>query len=189
MVTDYYHSCYLLIFYTASVKPASMKKILCLIIGFSLVALAVMPAQAFMMKSLSITLDQSGNADMDLHYDLSFFEQSAVFFKIADPAGELQSAFNSGSAEPVTVTGATSSSAQVHVPSFADMTIVNGKTTMTTPSVSFERAEQVLNNYWFASFVTPDFSPGLTTITFPDGYKELFNDRLTIPSVTHRISS
>jgi hypothetical protein len=47
----------------------------------------------------------------------------------------------------------------------------------------------VLNNYWFASFVTPDFSPGLTTITFPDGYKELFNDRLTIPSVTHRISS
>jgi hypothetical protein len=166
-----------------------MKKILCLIIGFSLVALAVMPAQAFTMKSLSITLDPGGNADMDLQYELSFFEQSAVFFKIADPTGELQSAFNSGSAEPVTVTGATSSSAQIHVPSFADVTTTGGKTTMTTRAVSFERAQQVLNNYWFASLVTPDFSPALTTITFPDGHKELFDDRLTIPSVTHRISS
>jgi hypothetical protein len=111
-----------------------------------------------------------------------------VFFKIADPAAELQSAFNSGSADPVTVTGATSSSAQIHVPSFADVTTANGKTTMITPAVSFERAQQVLNNYWFASLVTPDFSPTLTTITFPDGHKELFDDRLTIPSVTRRIS-
>jgi len=166
-----------------------MKKILCLIIGFSLVVLAVMPVQAFTMKSLSITLDQSGNADMDLQYDLSFFEQSAVFFKIANPAGELQSAFNTGSAEPVTVTGATSSSAQIHAPSFADVTTANGKTTMTTPPVNFERAQQVLNNYWFAPLVDPDFSPALTTITFPDGHKELFDDRLTIPSVTRRIAS
>lgn len=166
-----------------------MKKILCLIIGFCLVALAVMPVQAFTMKSLSITLDQSGNADMDLQYDLSFFEQSAVFFKIADPAGELQSAFNSGSAEPVTVTGATSSSAQIHVPLFADVITTGGVTTMTTRAVSFERAQQVLNNYWFASLVTPDFSPALTTITFPDGHKELFDDRLTIPSVTRRLST
>jgi hypothetical protein len=166
-----------------------MKTILCLIIGFCLVALAVMPAQAFTMKSLSISLDPGGNADMDLQYELSFFEQSAVFFKIADPAGELQSAFNSGSAEPVTVTGATSSSAQIHVPSFADVITTGKETTMTTPAVSFERAQQVLNNYWFAPLVTPDFSPALTTITFPDGHKELFDDRLTIPSVTHRVSS
>jgi hypothetical protein len=166
-----------------------MKKILCLMIGFSLIMLVVMPAQAFTMKSLTITLDPSGNADMDLRYDLSFFEQSAVFFKIADPAAELQSAFNSGSAEPVTVTGATSSSAQIHVPSFADVTTTDGKTTMTTPAVSFERAQQVLNNYWFASLISPDFSPALTTITFPDGHKELFEDRVTIPSVTRRIST
>jgi hypothetical protein len=166
-----------------------MKNIRCLVIGFCLVALAVMPAQAFTMKSLSITLDQSGNADMDLRYDLSFFEQSAVFFKIADPAMELQSAFNSGSAEPVTVTGATSSSAQIHVPLFAGVTVVNGRNTMTTPEVSFEHAQQVLDTYWFAPLVTPDFSPALTTITFPDGHQELFDDRLTIPSVTHRMPS
>lgn len=154
-----------------------------------LVALAVMPVQAFTITSLSIQVGQNGDARIDVKYDLSLLEQSAVFLRIADPARELQSAFNAGSSMPTTVTSATSSSAQVLVPSFATVTTTGNKTIITTPSLSFERAERVLQNYWFAPLVSADLSPSITTITFPDGYKEQFYDRISIPSVSHQISS
>lgn len=151
-------------------------------------ALAVMPVQAFTMKSLAITVDQSGAAQIDMQYDLNFIEQTAVFFRIADPAQELQSAFNSASSKPVTVTSATSSSSQILVPSYASIAEKDGSTVMTTPSVSFERAEAVLKNYWFAPLVSPDFSPAVTTVTFPDGYQELFYNQISIPAVTHQVA-
>ena len=165
-----------------------MKKILILATCLCLMALMVMPAQAFTMNSLSINLDQAGDAQIDVTYELTLIEQSAVFLRLADPASELQSAFNSGSSEPTTVTSASSSSAQVIVPSFARVTTTGGKTVMTTPTVSFERAENVLKNYWFAPLVTADFSPSVTTITFPDGHKEYYYDQISIPTVTHQIS-
>ena len=77
-----------------------MRKFILLATGICLMALAVMPAQEFTMNSLSITLDNAGNAQIDVTYSLTFPEQSAVFFRLADPAKELQSAFNSGSSEP-----------------------------------------------------------------------------------------
>jgi hypothetical protein len=165
-----------------------MKKMVILISSLLLLALAVMPAQAFTLKSVTIHLEQNGDAQIGMEYDLSFFEQSAVFLHIADPAGELQSAFESGSTNTVSVTKATSSSAQIDVPSFASVTTTDGKTIMTSPAVSFERAQDVLSSYWFAPLVSPDFSPGVTTITFPDGHREYYYDQIHVPSVTHRIS-
>jgi len=164
-----------------------MKKFILLATGICLMALAVMPVQAFTMNSLSINLDNAGNAQIDVNYALTFPEQSAVFFRLADPAKELQSAFNSGTSEPVTVTSATSSSAHIVVPSFASVSDAGGKTVMTTPAVSFARAENVLKTYWFAPLVTADFSPSVTTITFPDGYKQYYSDQITIPAVAHQI--
>ena len=165
-----------------------MKKIFIVLTGLMLMAMAVMPAQAFTMNSLTISLDKNGNAQIGMQYDLSFVEQSAVFLRIADPTAELQKAFQSGSTTPVTVTGATSSSAQINVPSFASVTTTGGTTVMTTPTLSFERAQAVLNSYWFAPLISPDFSPGITTVTFPDGQKEYFYDRISVPSITHKIS-
>jgi hypothetical protein len=152
-------------------------------------AVAVMPVQAFTMNSLSIDIGDNGDAAIAMRYDLSFVEQTAVFFKIADPATELQSAFESGSGKPVTVTEATSSSAKIIVPSFVSVTTADGMTVMATPSISFERARDVLNSYWFAPLISPDFSPAVTTITFPDGHNEYFYDQIRIPSVTHTIQS
>lgn len=165
-----------------------MKKLLILIAGLMLMAMAVMPVQAFTMKSLAIDLAQNGDAQIAMQYDLSFVEQSAVFLRIADPASELQSAFQSGSNKAVTVTEATSSSAKIQVPAFASVTTTGGNTIMASPSVSFERARDVLNSYWFAPLIAPDFSPAVTTVTFPDGYKEYFYDQIKIPSVTHTIT-
>jgi hypothetical protein len=165
-----------------------MKKVHAIIFTLCILALTVMPVQAFTAKSLTIILSPDGDADLDMRYDLSFIEQSAVFFKIADPAMELKNAFDSHSSEPVTVTEATSSSAVVHIPSFADMSKTGTKTTVITPSLSFARAQQVMDEYWFAPLVSPDFSPGITTIIFPDGYRAVYYDELTLPSVSHLLN-
>lgn len=165
-----------------------MKKIFLAIAGLIIMACAVMPASAFTMKSLAITVAGNGDAQVDMNYDLSFVEQSAVFLRIADPAQELESAFNTGSATPVTVTSATSSSAHVLIPSFASVSATGGKSTITTPSLSFERAQRVLSSYWFAPLVSPDFSPAVTTVTFPDGYTATYYNQISIPSVSHTVS-
>jgi len=153
-----------------------------------ILAFTVLPAQAFAMKSLTITLAEQGDAQIDMQYELSLFEQSAVFFRIADPSSELKSAFEITAKEPVTVTRATSSVATVIIPSFASVTNTGEKEIMETPSVSFGRAEKVLNQYWFAPLISPDFSPATTTIIFPDGYRVNYHDLLIIPSVSHTIS-
>lgn len=158
------------------------------LVTFCILAAAILPVQAFTAKSLTITLAPDGDAQVDMQYDLSFIEQSAVFFKIADPAAELKNAFDSHSSEPVTVPEATSSSAVVLVPSFASISEENRKATMVTPSLSFVRAQQVMNEYWFAPLISPDLSPGITTVIFPDGHKATYYDTLTLPSVSHTLS-
>jgi hypothetical protein len=165
-----------------------MKKLFLIIAGLIVIACTVMPASAFTMKSLSITVAGNGDAQVDMHYDLSFVEQTAVFFRITDPAAELKSAFDSGTIKPVTVTQATSSSAHIVIPSFASVSATAGRSTMTTPALSFERARDVLNSYWFAPLVSPDFSPAVTTVTFPDGYTATYYDQISIPSVSHKVS-
>lgn len=165
-----------------------MSKTRLILICLCLCAVAVMPALAFTTTSLTVTLAPNGDAKAEIHYDLSFFEQTAVFLRIADPAAELKKAFDSNANEPVTVTQASSSSAIVIIPSFASVSTKNGKTVMETPSVSFERAQKVLDQYWFAPLISPDLSPGVTTIIFPDGYRALFYDQLVLSPVSHTIS-
>jgi hypothetical protein len=150
-------------------------------------AFAVMPAQAFVSKSLTITLAPDGDAQIDMQYELSFLEQSAVFLHIADPATELKKAFDSHTDQPVTVTKATSTSSTVIVPSFATVHPGKGKYTLVTPVVSFAKAQEVMNSYWFASLVNPDFSPAVSTVVFPDGYRATFNDVITLPPISRPI--
>jgi hypothetical protein len=165
-----------------------MKKMYFVIISLCILAAAVMPVQAFTAKSLTITLAGDGDARVDMRYDLSFLEQTAVFLKVADPAAELKKAFDSHSSEPVTVPQVTSSSAVVLIPGFATVNEGTRQARMITPSVSFEKAQQVMNSYWFAPLVSPDFSPDVTTVIFPDGHEEQFHDIITVPSLSHTLS-
>jgi hypothetical protein len=161
-----------------------MKKIVLLIAALGLMALAVMPAQAFTMQALTVTVAQNGDAQIDMRYDLSFLELTAVFFKIADPAAELKSAFENNGAT-VTVTSASSAASSLTVSSYADVMTTGSTRTLVTPSLSFEKAQKVLNSYWFAPLITPDFSPAVTTVKFPDGYQAVYYDVISIPSITH----
>jgi hypothetical protein len=166
-----------------------MKKICILIGGLCLLAFAVMPVQAFTVKSLTLTLAADGNAKVDIHYDLTLFEEGAIFFRISDPAAELKKAFDTNSKHPVTVIQATGSDARVLIPSFASFNTDSDMTTMVTPSLSFEKAQRVLDQYWFAPLISPDFSPDVTTIIFPDGYRATFYNLLVIPSVPHQLAT
>lgn len=166
-----------------------MDKFSLALVTFCILAAAILPAEAFTANSLTITLSPDGDADLNMQYDLSFIEQSAVFFKIADPAAELKNAFDSHSSEPVTVSEATSSSAVVHIPGFADVNTKTDRVTMVTPSLSFARAQQVMDEYWFAPLISPDFSPGITTVIFPDGHKARYYDELTLPSLSHMLKA
>lgn len=157
------------------------------LVTFCIIAAAILPVQAYTAKSLTITLAPDGDARLDMQYDLSFIEQSAVFFKIADPAAELKNAFDTHSSEPVSVKVATGSSAVVIIPSFADISRAGTKTTMITPGLSFERARQVMDEYWFAPLISPDFSPEITTVVFPDGHKAIYYEAITLPSVSHTL--
>lgn len=149
---------------------------------------AVMPAQAFTAKTLTITLNGNGDAQVDMQYDLTLVEQAAIFFHVANPASELQNALQENLNEPVTVVQADDSSAEVIISSFAQVTQSGGLTTMTTPAFSFSRAEEVMKQYWFAPLISPDLTPQMTTITFPDGYQATFNDLISIPSVSHTVA-
>ena len=155
--------------------------------GFFVLACLVIPAHAFTMKNLDIVVGQNGDATIDAQYDLSFLEQSAVYFRLADPARELQSAFNTKSSMPVTVLSTDANSARISIPSYAAVNKAAGGTTYTTPSLSFERARAALNGYWFAPLVSLDFSKGVTKVTFPDGYSQQFTGQISIPSVSHTI--
>jgi len=111
-----------------------------LAIGFlCVVCLAVMPAQAFTAKTLTISLDQNGNAQADMQYDLSFAEQAAIFFHAADPATLLQNALQENLNRPVTVGKADMSSADVTIGSFAEVSTNAGTTTYDDPDVLFCR--------------------------------------------------
>lgn len=165
-----------------------MKQIHLILMCLAICAFAALPAQAFVAKSLTITLQPpDGDARIDMQYELTFIEQSAVFLRIADPASELKKAFDSHSDQPVTITKATSSSATVIVPKFADIHEGKRKYTIVTPSVSFVRAQEVMNSYWFAPLVNPDFSPDVTTVIFPDGFRSSFNNVLSIPPISRPI--
>ena len=147
------------------------------------------PAQAFTADSLSIDVQKNGDATIDFEYTLSLPEKIAVFLKIADPNEELKKALEGNFHLPVSVESVSDSSARFSVSRFAPVSEKNGSLLVQTPALSFAAAEKILKNYWFAPLVKPDFSPGITTITYPDGYTEEFEEQISIPKTSHLLKT
>jgi hypothetical protein len=164
-----------------------MKVIYTLILCICLLALAVMPAQALTAKALTVNVDAAGTAQVNFQYDLSFAERAAIFFNVANPAQQLENALESNLNAPVTVTRADSSSADVTIPSFATVSQANGTETIITPAFSFVNAQDKIRQQWWAGINAVNMAPGVTTITFPDGYQAVYYNQISFPSVTHRI--
>jgi hypothetical protein len=158
--------------------------LLCILL---LVGCNMPPATAFTADSLDMAVQPDGDTDVSFHYSLSWIEHIAVFLRIADPADELKNALEGHSNKTVEVTGVTSGSASFLVYEFTAVREFPESVTYTTPKINFTEAETILQEYWFAPLITTDLSPAVTTVTFPDGYTEQFEDRIEIPHVTHEI--
>jgi ABC-type thiamine transport system substrate-binding protein len=166
-----------------------MKRDVLLAAGLVFIALLlVCPAQAFTAKSLDIQVTGSGDATITFGYDLSWFEHAAVFARIGDPGTELKKALESNFQTQVQVTAADAGMSQFYVKGFATRQVDNGVTTMKTPALSFREAETVLKQYWFAPLISPDFSPDVTRVSFPDGYTQTFYNQDQIPGISHVLS-
>jgi len=164
-----------------------MKRSFLILGGLLIVLFAAMPAQAFTAKTLIVTLNGNGDAQADMHYDLSFVEQAAILIHAANPAVSLQNALSENLGRQVTVVSADTSSADVIIPSFASVTQSGTTTTISTPAFSFANAQQEVQNEWYAFLISPNFAPQTTTIVFPDGYEATYNNQMSIPSVSHTI--
>ncbi len=64
-----------------------MNKVHSVLVSLCILALAITPVQEYTAKSLAITVAPDGKAQVGMQYDLSLLEQTAVFLRIADPAG------------------------------------------------------------------------------------------------------
>ena len=160
-----------------------------LVIGcLCVLAFAVMPAQAFTAKDLTITLSENGDAQVRMNYELSWPEQFAVFFKVADPSAELKKGLENELHKPVKVLGVTSSSADIIIPSFAYISPSGDSKALVTPAFTFAHVQEAVSKYWFAKLISPNFTPKTITIIFPDGYHTTFKNRISIPTVAHRLA-
>jgi len=158
-----------------------------LVIGIALLALCACPAQAFTAKTLDIAVQENGDATIIFNYELSWYETVAVFTHIANPNTELKNALESNYGKGVDVISTSGSQVQVLVHGFASSTVNDGSTTMTTPALSFQSAEKVLKQYWFAPLISVDFSPEVTHVVFPDGYVEEYDNQIAIPQISHTL--
>lgn len=164
------------------------RSILFLAAGIAVLLFCICPAQAFTAKTLDIVVQENGDATITFDYDMSWYENAVVFARIADPAKELKKAIDSNYNTDAEVLSTSGSEAKILVRGFAKSTTKDGTTTMTTPALSFQSAEKVLKQYWFAPLISADFSPELTRVVFPDGYVAQFGNQIAIPKVSHVIA-
>jgi len=155
---------------------------------FIAVCVLAAPATAFTADRLTVDIGAGGDAEISFDYSLSWIEQIAVYFRVADPARELQGSLAGFSGKPVTVTEVSPGRAVFEVAGFAHTTAVPDGVRYRTPAIDFTDAQEILNRQWFAPLIRPDFSPAETMVRFPDGHTERFEDALSLPRLTHVVS-
>jgi len=148
-----------------------------------------LPAGAFTADRLDIAVDENGTATVTFDYTLSWIEDIAVFFKIADPSDEFKNALETFSGQSVESVSLSDHSASFRVEHFARIVAAGNETTYTTPAINLHDAEKALNSYWFAPLVQADFSPAVTTVTFPDGSVETLENISEIPAVSRAVTA
>jgi len=151
--------------------------------------LAVSPVHAFTAKTLDITVQENTDAVIAFDYELSWFENIAVFMRIADPGTELKKALESSYGKPVLVIKTDGGESRFMVQGFASKEERDGTVTLITPALSFADAEKILNQYWFAPLISPDFSPAFTRVNFPDDYTDEFYNQISIPAIRHTLTA
>jgi hypothetical protein len=157
------------------------------LVALLVLALIVVPGSAFTAKKLVIAVQENGDADINFDYQLTWpenFAYSVIPGKEQIVQSALRSKFPSNEVDSIRVT---TDSTDLTVKGFAAMSTSAGNpesTTYKTPAVSFMIARDLLDNYpWIARLITPDFSPEMTKVEFPNGQQYTFYDASEIPAI------
>jgi hypothetical protein len=151
-------------------------------------ALIVVPGSAFTAKKLVIAVQENGDANINFDYQLTWPENIAYSIipgKEQIVQSALRSKFPSNEVDSIRVA---TDSTDLTVKGFAAMSTsadYPGTTVYRTPAVSFMMARDLLDNYpWIARLITPDFSPEVTIVEFPDGQQYTYLDASEILAIT-----
>ena len=159
-----------------SLYPVVLCCVLCIVL------LAVAPAEAFTADSLNITVSTNGDAIADFQYTLNGVIENAI------PLSVLQDQLVQGlatSSTPPQVLSFSKSEATLLLKSFAVTNAVPTGTEYQTAPMNFSNAQAALQNSAVSSVISADFSPKITTVTFPDGYSRQFLASSVLPSIDH----
>lgn len=161
--------------------------------GFSFLLLSLLfvliplNVQAFSVDLVDISIDESGDAVVQMNYNTNHVEVGAyslanVVMDIKTVAKErLEKVFQ----KTVSVEVIEPEVSRFRVYDFASVK----NETYISPSFQFLQAENLFDNNlkWVKDALSLNFSPKITKVRFIDGYAETFKDTDTIPSVTHTL--
>ena len=165
--------------------PAASRKSL-LIVAATVLAVAIFaqPVSSFTAESLTVTVDAGGDATAVFLYSLEGIVENSI------PESLLEEELKKGlttSSEPPEVVSFSKSRAILLLPQFALASDTGTGTEYVTASMDFSKAEIALQNSALSYVITADFSPQVTTVTFPDGYEKVYTDSSTLPSISHTV--
>jgi hypothetical protein len=149
-----------------------------------IVFLLITPVGAFTADSLSITVAKNGDATAAFTYSLDGVIENAI------PESMLQEQLVKGlatSSDPPEVLSFSKSEADLYLKNFATVTEVPTGTEYQTAPMDFKKAQIALQNSAVSTVISADFSPKITTVTFPDGYSRQLTSSSVLPSLDHTV--
>ena len=161
-----------------------MKCRMLLLLALTLAVFTAAPASAIVADSLTIEIQENGDAAVEVSYTLSWLEKLGGLLKVGDPAVYIQKACNDYGQGKATLLSSDMSGASLRIERVASI----DNRTYTTPAIDFTQAETILQSYpIIAQILTIDLSPTVTNIIFPDGNSTTYHDQILIPSTTRTI--
>ncbi|MGA9622325.1 MAG: PEGA domain-containing protein [Methanoregula sp.] len=156
--------------------PAIMCGFLCLAF------LVVAPAAAFTADSLNITVGTNGDATAVFQFTLDGVIENAIPQSILE--NQLVQGLATGASQ-TQIISFNNSEATLLLKNFATTNDVPTGTEYQTASMNFTKAQIALQNSAVSTVISADFSPEITTVTFPDGYSRQFFSSSVLPSLDH----
>jgi hypothetical protein len=158
-----------------------LKTIIPLSIIFIATIFIVCPVQGFVADHIEYNIQQNGDATVTADYTMSLGEQIALM--VPTVKEQFTEVIKSEFGQDATVVSMSNKRATFTIPKYADAT----DTYIQTPCMDFNRIKDRAESYWFMKYMDIDYSPTLTTISFPNGEVITYNDMLFIPATTSNL--
>nr|WP_319537745.1 hypothetical protein [uncultured Methanospirillum sp.] len=144
---------------------------------------------AFSISEITYTVGDDGNGIVDMQYQLNGTEklQYDLITKALDMKKIGKMELEKALKREVVVDSITPESVHLTVYNIATV----NQSEITTPSFTYVPVDSLVDPglFWILQKFDINFIPHVSTVVFPDGYKESFTDAQTIPGITHTVSS